>query len=109
VRLVDALVDLAESLPEDREPVEDVDLPDALSALQPLIRSWAIADDQQRADEIEAAETDELRSLIAAVEPHLSAIDRLCLQDEAAPAAHATGHLAEATLEARQELERRNA
>lgn len=107
VGLVDALVNLAESLPPNCEPEEVARLPDGLSSLRPLIGRWAIGDDQQRADVIEAADADELRSLAAAVEPHLATIDELFATDEFTRAAQVTGQLAEAAIEARRELERR--
>jgi hypothetical protein len=106
LELVETLVDLAGSLPPDHVEgrAEDVRLSEDLSSLAPLLESWAIDGDQERTERIESADVRELTRLIAAVEPHLAAIDRLFLEDQNAPAAEVTGRLAEACIEARQEL-----
>jgi hypothetical protein len=109
LKLVDTLADLAGSLPPDHAGgrAEDVRLPENLSSLAILLDSWAIDDDQERTERVESADVQELTRLIAGVEPHLAAIDRLFLEDQNAAVAAVTGRLAEACIEARQELKAR--
>ncbi len=80
-----------------------------LRRLLPLLRKWASGDDEQRSNAIESASDDDLRKLAKAVTPELAAIDAL-IDSEGEPLSDEAlhlGHLAEAALEAQQELETR--
>lgn len=116
---LDALVHFAAQLP----PPDDVDdlvdglrfdaeqLPSPMRSLANLVRRWAAGDDEARAEQITAASDDELSQLVRNVHPHLGDIDRL-FDQQLEPVADETvliGRLAEAALEAEQELGRRRA
>ncbi len=89
---------------------DDVDLnalPEEFHDLVPLIRTWAIPDDIDREDHIEAASTDDLRQLIDALEPRFEAIDAYLAENDHLEEATYLGALAEAAVEAGFELEER--
>ena len=56
-------------------PVDLSLLPDDLRHLAPLIRRYAVGDDVERVERLEAASVDELRALQAATQPHWDAIN----------------------------------
>lgn len=60
-------------VPPPEDPLDD--LPSSFRPLIPLARRWAIGDDELRGDRIEAASEEELRELVARVEPKLAKIE----------------------------------
>ncbi len=79
------------------------DAPDALKGVWPLVLRWAGGDDAARGDRIEAASTEELRALAAAVKPLYPAVSGYGATGNAARAAP-FGDLVHAGLVARFEL-----
>lgn len=109
---LDALAAFAAALPPVSARDERVDpsaLPGPLRPLAPLLARWAVGDDLQRAERVERATIEELERLTAAVLPVLREIDAYLDRAGAPlpPAAAALGDLAQAALEAAQELRRR--
>ena len=87
-------------------------LPPDLQSLAPVIRQWAIADDEERDRRLEAASTEELAQFWLTVSPELPAINAYLERQTAAegeePAeAIALAATAEAALAAAEVVERR--
>lgn len=109
--LVRRMVALAEVIPTENE-VADIELPAQFSDLADILRDWGIADDLKRSDKIRDASEQELRQLLAAVEPRLAAISAYLNDREENPASNAAdnlGTIMEATFEARAALVSRTA
>jgi hypothetical protein len=107
---LDELVALVSALPPE-PPGElasaaDLVVPLHLRSLASMASLWATGDDEGRADLIEAASTDDLRTLVDAVTPHLAEIDAALANGEAEEML-GLHELAQAALEARHELARR--
>ena len=102
---LDALCVMVDTLPDAVSPEPTADLPAGLEQLQPLLARWAIDDDEQRAVAIDHAPEDELAEVWQTVSPQLGAIDDALQQGDAGTGP--LGSLAQAALEARQELQRR--
>jgi hypothetical protein len=66
------MVMLADIIPVDSNAV-DLELPDEFADLTDFLRDWAFADDVERSDRIESASEQELRRILAVVEPRLKA------------------------------------
>ena len=88
-------------------PHPPADAPAALASLWSLAVRWATGDDLDRERRIESATSDELRELRDAVRPLLGDIDRYLDQTHDAAWALPFGDLAQAAIEADQELARR--
>jgi hypothetical protein len=84
------------------------DAPDSLKALWPLVLKWGPSDDLDREQLVENASDAELQFLVDAVNPQFAAINAYL--DETSDAEHAVafGDLAQAAMEARFEVDRRN-
>lgn len=80
------------------------DAPDALKGVWPLVLRWAGGDDAARGDRIEAASTEELRALAAAVKPLYPAVSGYLGATGNAARAAPFGDLVHAGLVARFEL-----
>ena len=83
------------------------DAPELLKLLWPLVLRWGVGDDADRARIVDEASSIELQSLVERVGPALSVIDAYLEATAAAEHAVPYGDLAQATIEARFELERR--
>jgi hypothetical protein len=97
-----------EKMPAAADVSQIEDLPEAFRPLAPLVHKWAIDDDIERESLIEDSEVSELSDLIAAVAPHMAAIDGYLNSFGDRPlnsSAIKLGRLAEATAEARRRLE----
>jgi hypothetical protein len=99
---------LAGELPTSRDKGFDPDtLPVRFTGLSDLIRKWSVSDDEARSELIEQASYETLERFVAAVAPHISAINEYLdsFGDEALPeAAVALGTLAECAVEAQHRL-----
>ena len=85
-------------------------LPAELQELGPLIRTWAVADEEDRDRRLEAAPTEELASFWLAVSPHLPAINAYlesAIEGQESNEAIVLATTAEAALEANRVIERR--
>lgn len=111
---IEALVRIVEAANDRTVPwlrpdrLREEEIPVAFRDLAPLIRRWGIGDDTVRSDRITKARTSTLQALWEAVGPRLQDID--VALDEAGDNSTGMarlGRLAEATAEARIELERR--
>jgi len=103
-KLVELLGTLAATLKRPDASTESVTLPEHFSKLAKVADEWAIGDDVERSDKMEAASKEELQKLLATVEPERGAIESYLdafpdgmLDEEAA----ALARLLEATAEAR--------
>ena len=91
----------------------DVDLtrlPPDLQDLAPVVREWAVSDEEERDRRLEAASTEELAALWLAVSPHLPAINaylEAAVQGPDADEAIVLAATAESAIEAEQVVERR--
>jgi len=110
-RVIEAL-DKITSLAEHIEvPARELDLhalPAQFQPLIPLIRKWAIPDDQEREDFLESLPRQVLRAFLDEVEPHLNSIDSyLDSFGDQPPSeeAAALGRLAECAVEVKRYLE----
>ena len=105
------LVALARILPAEPSPtaVDPQKLPEDLRPLVPLLLEWGKSDDVDRADLIQAAETDLLQQLVDRGRPHLTRIAQFLGQTEVQDSreAAALDDLAQAVMEAQQELRKR--
>jgi hypothetical protein len=88
---------------------DDAKIPSKLQGLLPMLRVWAVGDDQVRSERIRSAPDGDLRDLVGAVAPLLIEIDALIAAENGVGSDEAVllGDLAQAVLEAKQELERR--
>lgn len=105
------MVALAEVIPTENEAA-DIELPARFADLADILRDWGIADDLERSDKIRDASEQELRKLLAAVEPRLAAISSYLNDREQNPGSNAAdnlGAIMEATFEARAALVSRTA
>jgi hypothetical protein len=106
--VIDVLVKLADRV-ETLEQRPDLKvLPSQFHPLIPLIQRWALADDSERQDLLEAASATTLRALVDDVSPYFEAIDSyLDSFGKKAPTYEAVtlGRLAEGALEARRRLD----
>ena len=89
-------------------------LPEELRALAPMIRKYALGDDVERGERLEAASVDELRALRDAPDPHWDAINAYLDANMGQPGpkqdvALVLDSFAQAALEAEVELEERGA
>jgi|GEM_PF-5379320 len=114
-RRIDLLVQIVEAATDPsarwlrQERLSARALPQAFRDLAPLIRAWGIDDDLIRGERMSRARTSTLESLWSAVGARLPAIDAL-LDEPGSDASYELlrlGRLAEATAEARIELDRR--
>ena len=108
--LVRRMLALAEIIPADNDAT-DLELPAQFADLANILKDWGIADDQERSDKIEEASEEELRQLLAVVEPRLAAITSYFNDPEENPVSNATenlGAIVEATIEAKAALLGRN-
>ncbi len=90
--------------------MDDVDLtqlPDEFHDLIPLIEQWAIGDDVEREEKMQAASTQQLQQLAATLQPRFGAIDAYLDEHDHLYEATFLGKLAEAAVEAGFELEAR--
>lgn len=107
---VKTLCDLVESLPSSDDSLDLEGLPAEFKKLSPLIREWAEPDDEIRGELLEQKSEVALRRFVAAVEPHIPAINEYLdsFRQQAPPeAAVALGRLAQGATEARLILEGR--
>ena len=94
----------------DGREVDLARLPADLQELAPVIRSWAVADDEERDRRLEAASTEELASFWLAVSPRLPAINaylEAIIAGHESPEALVLASTAENALEAAATIERR--
>ena len=85
-------------------------LPPDLQELAPLVREWAVGDEEERDRRLESASTEELASLWLAVSPHLPAINaylEAAVQGPDTDEAIVLAATADTALEAEQVVERR--
>jgi hypothetical protein len=104
-RLIAQVIELAESLEAIEEGPKLELLPAQFHPLIPIIRAWAVADDSERSDLLDATPRHVLRALVEEVSPYFDAINSfLDSFGEKAPTEQAAslGRLAECTLEAKQ-------
>ncbi len=94
VRVMDDEVDLSELPPEFHD-------------LIPLMKEWAIGDDVERDEKMQAASEDELRTLSRALQPRFDAINSYLDDNDHLEVATYLGRLAEAAAEAQIDLENR--
>jgi hypothetical protein len=111
---LDILCKLVGTLPPDtqvKQRLSKADVPMDLRAALPLLSRWAISDDQTREERIGRARTPSLVALRDAVVPLLGRIDAYIEGFGPTPPKSATrfGDLAQAAIEARQEVDRRSA
>ena len=101
---VEIACELAEQLPHlESDNLDLSELPAKFESLLTLIPKWALNDDEERTEMLEEASSDELKSFVATVIPHIPAIDKYLdsFGDEPLPEAGAAlGTLAECCLEA---------
>ncbi len=108
--LVRRMVALAEVIPADND-ASDIELPAQFADLANILKDWGISDDVERSDKIEGASAQELRQLLAMVEPRMGPINSYLSGARESPASNAAanlGSLVEATLEAKAALLSRN-
>lgn len=86
---------LATSEEIDGVEVDLTKLPDALQHLGPLMREWALGDDDEREAKHEAASTEGLQAMYDAVSPHFEAINTWLDAHDDEPEGWAVGRLAE--------------
>ncbi|HEX8085559.1 MAG TPA: hypothetical protein VF529_14800 [Solirubrobacteraceae bacterium] len=87
-------------------------LPAELHELAPLIRTWSMADEEERDRRLEAASTEELAAFWLAVSPQLPAINAYlesAIEGQESNEAIVLAATAEAALEANRVIERRTA
>jgi len=104
VLAVKALCSFIEKLPSIDDSVNLDGLPPKFKELSPLIRKWAVSDDELRTEMLEHKSETALRKFVSAVEPHIPSINEYLdsFGEEAPPeAATALGTLAECATEAR--------
>ena len=102
---------MSETEEMDGLPFDASKLPKELRGLVPLLSDWAVSDDAERGRRISSAPEKVLEALHRDVSPHLAAIDRFCEEKETdrnAYEAPLLGRLAEAAIEAEQELTTRH-
>jgi hypothetical protein len=87
------------------EPPEDA--PDELKVVWPLVLHWAESDDVGRSDLTTSASNQELTDLVQTIDPLYSAINAYLDSTGDAERAVPYGDLAQAAMEARFELDRR--
>jgi hypothetical protein len=105
---VKTLCDLVDRLPSFNDSVDLEGLPAEFKKLSSLIREWAEPDDEIRSELLGQKSEAALRKFVAAVEPHIPAINEYLdsFREQALPeAAVALGRLAECATEARLILE----
>jgi hypothetical protein len=110
-RVVDRMVDLATKVEVPEEGLNLNLLPAQFHPLIPLIERWALSDDSDRDDLLDAARESILRALIDKVEPYLETIDLYLdsfREEPPSEQAAALGRLAECALEAKQRLSNKN-
>lgn len=108
--LVRRMVALAEVIPAGDE-ASDLELPAQFVDLAGILKDWGIADDLERSDKIGDASEQELRQLLAVVEPRLGVINSYlsdAREDSASNAAANLGSIVEAAIEAKAALLSRN-
>lgn len=111
---MDALLELAATLPllpptRSGCANDQVEMPDQLRQLADLATAWALSDDVDRTERIEAASDGALEDLYARVAPYFACVNELLDSgpDPLPPELVITGRLAEAATEADIELTRR--
>jgi hypothetical protein len=107
--VVEKAIDLADAEQISDDESDLTQLPSKFHPLIPMIEKWAIADDLERQDLLDAASNAALKKLLAAVEPYLASIDSYLdsfIEPSVADAAAALGCLAETAAEIRQRLSR---
>ena len=87
---------------------QETSLPDALRALLPYYRRFAVADDGERERLIEAAAAADLDQLVQAVNPLWPEINAFLVNDSGSSEAGLTDSLAQAAMEAQIELKNRS-
>jgi hypothetical protein len=107
---LDELVAIVSTLPPEHTgrsaTASDSVVPLHLRDLAAMAALWATDDDERRTDLIDAASNETLSALVEKVTPHLAEIDTALSYDKADEMLH-LHHLAQAALEAREELTRR--
>jgi hypothetical protein len=109
--LVRHMVALAKIIPADNDAT-DLELPAQFADLETILKDWGISDDLERSDKIGAASEQELRELLAVVEPRVAVINSYLNDPKENPMSNAAanlGRIAEAIIEAKAALLSRNA
>jgi hypothetical protein len=104
LQAVEAVCDLVEKLPPLDDTAELNTLPREFKKLFPLMRTWAISDDELKSEILERKSRKELAEFVAAVEPYFPAINEYLdsFGDRAhSEAAVALGRLAECAADAK--------
>ena len=105
--VIDCLIELVDKIEVLEEPLNLMSLPARFHALIPLIRKWAISDDEDRTDLLRAASRAALKKMVEEVSPYFEEIGSyLASFGETPPpeAACALGTLAECFMEAELEI-----
>jgi len=108
-RRLDFLLALLDTLPPDPDHalrLSKQQVPPALWPALPLLRRWALSDDREREERIQAARTASLAALVESVKPLWPALNAY-LDSEPPAAGLRLGDLAQAAMEAERELRRR--
>ncbi len=105
--VVEAMIDLVPEGNVESSQLELQVLPPEFHPLIPLIRKWAISDDQEREEVLSGSPKRPLKELVRTVEPYLAAIDAYLdsLGENPPLEACALGTLAECALEAKALLD----
>jgi hypothetical protein len=110
-RVIDRAVDLAGKIEIAEQKPNLSLLPVQFQPLIPLMQRWAVSDDSDRNDLLEAAPVPVLRALIGEVEPYFGAIDSYLdsfREEPSTEQAAMLGRLAECALEAKRHLSDKN-
>lgn len=109
--LVHRMVALAEIIPTGNDAIE-LELPAQFADLETVLKDWGISDDMKRSDKIDDASEQELRRLLAVVEPRMGEINAYLSDPKENPESNATANLGwiiEAAMEAKTALVNRTA
>jgi hypothetical protein len=106
-RVIESAIELADKIEVLEEPLDLTSLPERFHALIPLIRKWAISDDEDRADLLGTASKAALKKMVEEVSPYFEEIGSyLATFGEKPPPEYACalGTLAECFVEAEQQI-----
>jgi hypothetical protein len=109
--LVSSMVALAAIIPKEDKDTDDLELPADFTDLVSILRDWGVPDDEERSDRICDASEQELRYLLAVIEPRMGSIHSYLsdtTENSASNAAANLGRIVEATIEAKAALLSRN-